>query len=128
MNTVMERTADRFLKTAMLCGLTGMVMGLAMAMSGDHRLGPAHAHLNLIGWVGLFLAGLFYREIDESFARLAHWHFALSLAGLMLMIPGLGALLLGYAAGEIGAALGSLLIFAGFAIFGWVVWRERRGR
>ena len=32
-----------------------------MAVSDDHSAFPAHAHLNLLGWVSLFLFGLYYR-------------------------------------------------------------------
>jgi hypothetical protein len=32
-----------------------------MAASRDHSSTPAHAHLNLLGWVSLFLFGIYYR-------------------------------------------------------------------
>ena len=37
-----------------------MVWGIVMAISQDHSSMPAHAHLNLLGWVSLFLFGIFY--------------------------------------------------------------------
>jgi hypothetical protein len=44
-------------KLAVLFVVTGMAMGIAMAASHDHSAMPAHAHLNLLGWVSLFLYG-----------------------------------------------------------------------
>jgi hypothetical protein len=48
-------------RAAVLLLLAGMVWGLQMAISGDHSAFPAHAHLNLLGFVALFLFGIFYR-------------------------------------------------------------------
>ena len=44
-------------------------MGLYMGVSEDHSAMPAHAHLNFLGWVSLFLFGAYYRlhpELDRS--------------------------------------------------------------
>ncbi len=41
--------------------LVGMLVGIAMGVQQNFELAPAHAHLNLIGGVLLFLFGLFYR-------------------------------------------------------------------
>ena len=46
---------------AVLMAAVGMVWGIVMAVSQDHSTMPAHAHLNLLGWVSLFLFGIFYR-------------------------------------------------------------------
>lgn len=32
-----------------------------MAMTGDHGLAAAHAHLNLVGWATLALFAIYYR-------------------------------------------------------------------
>src|SRR5208282_5271247 len=48
-------------KAAMLLLLAGMVWGLQMAIADNHSAYPAHAHLNLLGFVALFLFGIFYR-------------------------------------------------------------------
>jgi cbb3-type cytochrome oxidase subunit 1 len=45
----------------MLLVLAGMLWGLRMAITDDHSAFPAHAHLNLLGFVALFLFGIFYR-------------------------------------------------------------------
>jgi hypothetical protein len=45
-------------KIATVMALAGIAMGIGMAASHDHSLMPAHAHLNLLGWVSLFLFGI----------------------------------------------------------------------
>jgi hypothetical protein len=39
----------------------GMLAGIAMGIQQNFALGPAHAHLNLIGGVLLFLFGPYYK-------------------------------------------------------------------
>jgi hypothetical protein len=48
-------------KAAVLFAIVGVGFGIAMAMSQDHSVAPAHAHINLLGWVSLFLIGIYYR-------------------------------------------------------------------
>src|SRR5437764_922833 len=38
-------------RTAVLIVIVGMIWGIVMAISQDHSTFPAHAHLNLLGWV-----------------------------------------------------------------------------
>ena len=42
-------------RAAVLLVVAGMIWGIVMAISQDHSTFPAHAHLNLLGWVSLFL-------------------------------------------------------------------------
>ena len=63
------RASSLCFQAAVLFVLAGMVWGLQMAISDDHSAFPAHAHLNLLGWVSLFLFGIYYRlhaSLDES--------------------------------------------------------------
>jgi hypothetical protein len=46
--------------------LIGMLAGVAMGIEQNFTLAPAHAHLNLIGGVLLFLFGLFYRLVPAA--------------------------------------------------------------
>jgi hypothetical protein len=41
-----------------------------MGIKQDFALAPAHAHLNLLGFVALFLAALYYRAVPEAAASL----------------------------------------------------------
>ncbi len=60
-------------QAAVLLVLVGMAWGIAMAASGDHSTHPAHAHLNLLGWVSLFLFGLFYHLHRRPTAPAPRW-------------------------------------------------------
>jgi hypothetical protein len=44
----------------------GMLAGIAMGIREDFTLQAAHAHLNLVGGVLLFLFGLYYRPIPAA--------------------------------------------------------------
>jgi hypothetical protein len=88
--TSMKASAICF-QVAVLFVLTGMVWGLQMAISKDHSAFPAHAHLNLLGWVSLFLFGIYYRlnpTVDRTRAALVQvgvWS-----VGVVIMAVGVG--------------------------------------
>jgi hypothetical protein len=44
----------------------GMLAGIAMGITQNFVLAPAHAHLNLVGGVLLFLFGLYYRLVPAA--------------------------------------------------------------
>lgn len=86
----MPRVSNAFFTVAALCGLAGMVWGSWMGASGDHGLHPAHAHLNLLGWVSLSIMGGYYALPGAPKAGVLAWvNFVLSALGAILM----GALL-----------------------------------
>jgi hypothetical protein len=51
--------------------LLGILTGIAMGIQQNFTLAPAHAHLNVIGGVLLFLFGLYSRLVPA--ARTTHW-------------------------------------------------------
>jgi drug/metabolite transporter (DMT)-like permease len=114
---------------AVLCLIAGMMWGLHMAISQDHSAHPAHAHLNLLGWVSLFLFGLYYRlhpalEHDKR-AHVQVWSW---LVGTVVMAIGVGLVHTGTMAGEPLAAIGSLIVFASILLFAWLLFRSERAR
>ena len=111
-------------KAAMLILLVGMMWGLQMAISGDHSAFPAHAHLNLLGFVALFLFGIFYRlnpTIEAS--RLAIPQVWIWIAGTIVTAIGVGLVQTGHNMGDPIAAVGSLLVFADAILFTWLVFQ-----
>jgi hypothetical protein len=46
--------------------LVGMLAGIAMGIQQNFTLAPAHARLNLMGRVLLFLFGLYYRLVPAA--------------------------------------------------------------
>jgi hypothetical protein len=114
-------------KGAVLCVIAGMAWGLHMAISDDHSAFPAHAHLNLVGWVSLFLIGIYYRlHPGLERARTAHLQVWSWLVGTVVMAIGVGLVHTGTAAGEPLAAGGSLIVFASALLFAWMLFRTER--
>ncbi|HRO12555.1 hypothetical protein [Amaricoccus sp.] len=77
--------------TAALCG---MGLGIFMATNHDFTLMPAHAHLNLLGWVSMALYGLYYRGAALLRIRLAWIQAGIATVGFVTMTGALAALLL----------------------------------
>jgi cbb3-type cytochrome oxidase subunit 1 len=105
-------------------GIVGMLIGIMMAASGDHSVFPAHAHLNLIGWVSLFLIGAFYRfhpVLDGS--RLALIQVGIWVCGTVILTCGIAAIYLGRPELEFIAIAGSLIVLADMLLFAYLVFR-----
>lgn len=122
----MPRVSAAFFMTGALCLLIGMVWGMAMAGSQNFVLAPAHAHLNLLGWVSMAIYGTFYALTRETFSpRLAWINYACALLGVAFMIPALSFYLLtgNPALGPV-IGVGSLLCLIALLVFGWSAWRE----
>jgi len=114
-------------KLAVLFVITGIAMGIGMAASQDHSIMPAHAHLNLLGWVSLFLFGIYYERrpaLDTS--RLALIQVALWSIGTVVLTIAVAAIHLGYTAADPIAALASLVVLAGMLLFAYFVFRPAR--
>jgi hypothetical protein len=124
----MPAVSKAFFIAGALCALVGMIWGTVMGASGDHSLSPAHAHLNLLGFVTLSIMGGFYALKGEG-GRLAWVNLALSAGGAVVMAPML-AYLLGNVA-ERGPVVGPLMMIpegmciAGLLVFIVAIWRSR---
>jgi cbb3-type cytochrome oxidase subunit 1 len=113
-----------FFQTAAVYVTLGMIWGIVMSASGDHTLAPAHAHLNLIGWVTMALFGIYYHLVPAAGERvLAKIHFAVATAGVLLIVPGIVMALTD--AGDLLAKIGSVLTLASMLLFVAVVFRSR---
>jgi hypothetical protein len=111
-------------RAAVLMAIAGMIWGIVMAASQDTSTLPAHAHLNLLGWVSLFLFGIYYHLHPASDrSRLASVQIWIWIAGTILMAIGVGLVHSGRAIGEPAAAASSLIILLDTALFGWIVFR-----
>jgi cbb3-type cytochrome oxidase subunit 1 len=103
-----------------------MVWGLQMAISGDHSAFPAHAHLNLLGFVALFLFGIFYRLNPAVEARrLALPQVWIWIVSTIVAAIGIGLAHTGHEIGDPIAAVGSLVIFADTLLFAWLLFQAR---
>lgn len=122
----MRDVAFVFFLAAVLCVSVGMAWGIQMAISGDHLMAGAHAHLNLVGWTTMALFGLYYRLTPQAAGtRLARLHAATAILGVVVMVPGIA---LAITSGEPTlAAIGALLTALSMAIFLVTVLRHGLG-
>ena len=104
--------------------LIGMLAGVAMGMQEDFALQPAHAHLNLVGGVLLFLFGLYYRLIPAAGAsRLAKIQGWLHIVGGILFPIGVAIVILKGPSLIVLPIVGSLIVVAATALFALIVFR-----
>lgn len=115
-------------RVSIVLGLIGITGGIMMGITQDFRLAPAHAHLNLLGFVVLFLVGLYYRVVPEAAAsRLARYQVAVSMLGAVVFPVGIAAVTLG--GHETWAPLviaGSLIVLAGLLMFATIIFRSTK--
>ena len=108
--------------------LIGMLAGIAMGVAQDFMLAPAHAHLNLVGGVLLFLFGLYYRLIPAAgnsiLARVQGW---LHIVGAIVFPAGVALVLLKGPAFIAAPIVGSLVVTVAMALFAVIVFRTSRG-
>lgn len=111
-----------FLRLSVLFVVLGVSLGYYMGATHDFTVSPVHAHINLLGWVSMFLYGLFYRAFPEA-ARgwMPKAHLTLAAIGLPVMMIGLTIAVL-----QIKSllALSQILLMAGptLVVLGMVVW------
>ena len=124
----MTRLSDYFLRLAVVFALIGVGLGYWMGATHQFLLSPVHAHVNLLGWVSMFLYGLFYRAAPAAASGpLPLIHAVLATLGLPLMMIGLTIQLLA-TPGLTGLVpplmiAGPTLVVLGMAVFAVIVFR-----
>ena len=107
--------------------LIGMLAGIVMGMEQNFTLAPAHAHLNLIGGVLLFLFGLYYRLVPAAgtttLAKVQGW---LHMIGAILFPVGIAVVLLKGPSFEVAPIVGSLIVVVAMALFVVIMFRTSR--
>lgn len=114
-----------FFAVAAICGLIGMVWGIQMSATGDHGLSPAHAHLNLLGWVSLAIYGTFYHLVPKAAeGTLSKIHAGLAILGVVMIVPGIAMAI--NQSGETLAKLGSVVTILSMVMFIVVLFAKGR--
>ncbi|WP_144241538.1 cbb3-type cytochrome c oxidase subunit I [Janthinobacterium agaricidamnosum] len=86
-----------WLKVAVVYLIIGIAIGIGMGASENLTLQPVHAHVNLLGWASMALAGLIYSVFPKAGqSRLAKFHFWTMNLALPVMMVTLGFLLFGH--------------------------------
>ena len=107
-----------FLKIAVVYLVIGALLGFSMGITQKFVLVPVHAHLLLLGWASLALAGLVYHLYPAAATtRLARFHFWLHNVGLPVFMLGLGFLLSGSQSALPFAIIGAIAVLLGLVLF-----------
>jgi hypothetical protein len=108
--------------TALL--MLGLTLGMVMGIRQDFTLTAAHAHLNLVGFVLMFAAGLFYRLVPSAAEGLtAKAQAYLHIVGAVVFPLGIG---LKYQLGaqfEPMIVVGATIVFLAMGLFTFIVFR-----
>ena len=113
-----------FLTTAVIFVLIGMAWGIQMSASQNHSMGPAHAHLNLIGFVIMAISAFYYAlSPTAAESKLSLVHYLLSLAGVLTIIPGI-AIALGGGDPTL-AKVGSVLTLVAMLLFLFILLKHK---
>ena len=115
-------TGNVFLRTSVIFLTCGVVLGMKMGMTEDFLQAPTHAHLNLVGGVWMFLAGLFYTAHPQISPRLIGAHYLLHVVGMIGFAVGLYGKLAGAAWGEAPLIAGSTMTALALVLFAAIVW------
>jgi cbb3-type cytochrome oxidase subunit 1 len=108
----------RLLKIAVVYLVLGAVLGLVMGIRQQFTLAPVHAHLLLLGWASLALAGILYHLYPAAGAtRLARVHFWLHNLGLPIFMAGLALVVTGREDVIPVVASGATMVLAGLVTF-----------
>ena len=115
------------MRVSVMVLLVGMLAGIEMGIRQDFLLAPAHAHLNLVGGVLLFLFGLYYRLIPAAgattLAKVQGW---LHIVGGIVFPAGVALVLLKGPSFVAAPIAGSLIVVAAMALFAVIVFRTSR--
>lgn len=107
--------------------LVGMIAGIVMGIRQDFLLAPAHAHLNLVGGVLLFLFGLYYRTVPAvGRSLLARIQGVMHIIGGIAFPVGIAITLLANHAYLAIPIVGSLIVVTAMALFVVIVLRTER--
>jgi cbb3-type cytochrome oxidase subunit 1 len=108
----------RLLKIAVVYLFVGALLGGFMGMTQQFTLAPVHAHVLLLGWASLALAGIVYHLYPAASATLlARIHFWLHNLGTPLFMIALGMLLTGHESAGPFVAISASVVIVALAVF-----------
>ncbi|MFC7371634.1 cytochrome-c oxidase [Fictibacillus iocasae] len=115
----------KLIKWSVLYFVIGVGVGMYMSISHDFALKPVHAHVNLLGWTAMTLAGILYYLFPAAESSLlGKIHFWLHNIGLPVMMGALAAFVYGYEQAEPLIGIGATTMAAGVLLFAVNVWKN----
>jgi hypothetical protein len=119
-----EMIASLMMCLSVILFLVGTLGGVVMGMQENFTLAPAHAHLNLVGGVLLFLFGMYYRLVPAAAkSKLAPIQGWLHMIGAIVFPAGIAIVLLKGTAFIVAPIIGSLIVVAAIALFAVIVFK-----
>ncbi|MDG5789084.1 cytochrome-c oxidase [Evansella sp. AB-P1] len=107
-----------FIKISVVYFVIGVILGYYMSISNAYHLTGVHAHINLLGWTSMTLAGIIYALFPKTESSiLGKIHFWLHNIGLPLMMIGLFLLLQGNSSLEFLIPIGATIVVVAVIIF-----------
>ncbi|HEV7180635.1 MAG TPA: hypothetical protein VGN11_12245 [Candidatus Baltobacteraceae bacterium] len=113
-----------FIRISLAYIVIGVIFGLIIGISEKLAFANVHAHINLLGWATLALAGIIYTLFPAAGnSRLAVAHFWLHNIGLPIFMVGLYIVDSGNLSGGIPAtSTGAIITILGILCFAFNVW------
>ncbi len=127
------RLSNAFLRLAVVFIVIGVSLGYYMGATQNFTASAVHAHINLLGWVSMFLYGLFYRaNPGAAEGWLPRIHFWFAVIGFLIFMPALLIEVLqiksALAFAQIGLIAGPTLVVIGMILFAIIVFDATSGR
>jgi cbb3-type cytochrome oxidase subunit 1 len=108
----------KLIKIASVYFVIGVFFGMFMSISHKFEFASVHAHINLVGWASLALAGLVYHAFPKAGeSRLGKTHFWLHNIGLPVMMISLILLVSGVPNTEPLVAIGGAITAIAVILF-----------
>jgi heme/copper-type cytochrome/quinol oxidase subunit 1 len=128
---MMESFVRGFLRASLVWLGAGVALGLVMAIWPGPALAlrPAHAHINLLGFVSMMIFGVAYHVVPRftgnplQSRRLPWFHLVAANLGLALLVAGWAGRVWPYAGAAAALGLGALLSAGGAYLFIYNLWR-----
>lgn len=100
------------------------VIGALMGLDVSPSMAPVHSQTHLLGWVSLFLMGVFYEHRPFlNTSPEAFWQVIAYASGAAVLNGGVTGVLFGYQV-ELLAALGALVMLPSAVYFAWLVFHH----
>lgn len=117
----------KLIKISVVYFVLGVILGFFMSITMNYSFKGVHAHVNLLGWTSLTLAGIIYFLFPKAGESLSgKIHFWLHNIGLPLMMIGLFMTITGFRQFIVLIPLGGLTVVLAVLVFAFNVWKNVR--
>ena len=113
----------KLIKISVVYFSLSVLLGLVMSITHNYIYTGVHAHMNLLGWTSLTLAGIIYLLFPRAAeTTLAKVHFWLHNIGLPFMMGGLFLVVSGISQVGIFISIGGTMVVIAVILFSINIW------